>query len=249
MATPDPRQLANAVKRDLAKLGDGETAARGRTFFKRDETVPLHGVRAADIRRLATKAYQRIRADWGIADAVAFCDFLARDRYLEAKMVGCLLLGRYRRQFPEELWFTVRGWVETDCFNSWAAVDGMCPAILTPLVVAFPELRDDLPGWTTSASLWCRRAALVTLVPLARRGQHLDLAYDLAFRVREDTEDLIHKAAGWLLREAGRTDMKHLEAYLIRNGQGLPRTTVRYAIERYPEQKRNRLLMGTRAAR
>ena len=63
-----------------------------------------------------------------------------------------------------------------------------------------------------------------------------------------DGEDLMHKACGWLLREAGKTDPARLEAFLRRHGPALPRTTVRYAIERFDPQRRARLLAETRGA-
>jgi 3-methyladenine DNA glycosylase AlkD len=59
-------------------------------------------------------------------------------------------------------------------------------------------------------------------------------------------DDLIHKATGWLLREAGKTDMPRLEKFLLENGVAIPRTTLRYAIERFPEDKRKRLLTKTK---
>ena len=86
----------------------------------------------------------------------------------------------------------------------------------------------------------------MTFVPLARKGQELDHAYAVVDDMLADKNDLIHKACGWLLREAGRTDMKRLERFLSRNGPRIPRTTVRYAIERFPEPKRKSLLSQTR---
>jgi 3-methyladenine DNA glycosylase AlkD len=95
--------------------------------------------------------------------------------------------------------------------------------------------------------MWVRRAAAVSLVRLAARGIALDEAYQVASALRSDGEDLIHKAAGWLLREAGRTDAARLERYLLANGRSIPRTTLRYAIERFPAVKRRELLLATRA--
>ena len=62
----------------------------------------------------------------------------------------------------------------------------------------------------------------------------------------DDKEDLIHKAVGWLLREAGKVDRDRLEAYLLAQGTRLPRTTLRYAIEKFPQEDRKRLLEATR---
>jgi 3-methyladenine DNA glycosylase AlkD len=100
--------------------------------------------------------------------------------------------------------------------------------------------------WARHASPWVRRAAAVGLVSLARTGLLLDLAYDVASTLHPDRRDLTEKAVGWLLREAGKTDPLRLERYLRRNAPGIPRTTVRYAIERFPARLRRELLQATR---
>ena len=79
------------------------------------------------------------------------------------------------------------------------------------------------------------------------RGLALADAYDVAAALRSDQHDLIHKAAGWLLREAGKTDPARLERHLLTNGPAIPRTTLRYAIERFQAGKRRELLAATRA--
>ena len=86
--------------------------------------------------------------------------------------------------------------------------------------------------------MWVRRASVVGLIPRARRGESLDLVYDIAGRLHGDQEDLIQKAVGWTLREAGKTDLPRLERYLRANGAAIPRTTLRYAIERFPSRRR-----------
>jgi 3-methyladenine DNA glycosylase AlkD len=94
--------------------------------------------------------------------------------------------------------------------------------------------------------MWVRRASIVGLIPLARRGDSLDLVYEIARRLHADREDLIQKAVGWALREAGKTDIARLERYLRANGASIPRTTLRYAIERFPETRRRALLIATK---
>ena len=74
----------------------------------------------------------------------------------------------------------------------------------------------------------------------------LDLVYEIAKRLHGDREDLIQKAVGWTLREAGKTDLARLERYLRANGARIPRLTLRYAIERFPPAKRAALLKETR---
>jgi 3-methyladenine DNA glycosylase AlkD len=84
------------------------------------------------------------------------------------------------------------------------------------------------------------------LIPLIRKGHALNIAYDIARTLHSDKEDLIQKAVGWTLREAGKVDSQRLEKYLRDEGPDIPRTTVRYAIERFPAAKRQALLKATR---
>jgi 3-methyladenine DNA glycosylase AlkD len=86
----------------------------------------------------------------------------------------------------------------------------------------------------------------VGLISPVRKGLALDTAYDIARVLHPDSEDLIQKAVGWTLREAGKIDSKRLEQYLRDNGVSIPRMTLRYAIERFPEAKRKELLRVTR---
>jgi 3-methyladenine DNA glycosylase AlkD len=89
---------------------------------------------------------------------------------------------------------------------------------------------------------------LVALVPLARRGQQLALAYSIVTKLQSDSSDLIQKAAGWLLRECGTTNPRRLATYLAAHGPRVPRTTLRYAVERLPKPQRDELLQRTPGA-
>jgi 3-methyladenine DNA glycosylase AlkD len=227
-------------------MADPESAHGFRTYFKKDDDVALLGVKTTPVRTLARELYQRVAPTWQVADAVAFADLMVRDRYLEAKGLGLTVLNRYRAVYPRSLLATARKWLADGHLCNWAAVDALAPLVLTPLVVRYPQLEPRLIRWGGARNQWLRRAAVVTFVPLARHGERLDQAYALVAGLLSDREDLMHKACGWLLREAGKTDMPRLERFLLRHGPALPRTTVRYAIERYPERRRKQLLAETR---
>jgi 3-methyladenine DNA glycosylase AlkD len=118
--------------------------------------------------------------------------------------------------------------------------------VIGPLLVARPELRRVLRRWRRSRHLYVRRASAVGLISLARTGRELGDAYGAALALAADDHHLMHKAVGWLLREAGKTDAARLERFLRTYGRRLSRTTVRYAIERFPSGKRAALLKLTR---
>ena len=243
-----PRQLAPRARAALRKAADAHVKTRQRSFFKPWEKVSIYGVATPEVSGIERGLYQLVRTEWRYADAVAFCDLLIRDRYIESKSIGVMLLARYRGHYPEALLRHVKGWLAGNFCDIWAVTDQLSTQIVSTLIDKFPKLADTVESWSTSSSLWLRRASAVSFVKPAGKGRSLEHAYRIATVLQPDSHDLIHKACGWLLREAGKSDAVRLERYLLEHGPAIPRTTVRYAIERFPESKRQRILQETRSA-
>jgi 3-methyladenine DNA glycosylase AlkD len=119
--------------------------------------------------------------------------------------------------------------------------------VLGPLIRKNPALTPRLKTWTGKRNLWLRRAAAVGIIHSARRGEQLDDAYAIAESLFKYSEDLIHKANGWMLREAGKSSPSRLESFLLEHGPRIPRVTIRYAIEGFPAEKRRTLLEKTKS--
>lgn len=245
-SSPAPTDLAREAVARLRSMADPACARRSRTFFKQVDEVDLLGIQTAPIRALARELHQRIAPAWRVSEAVAFADLLVRSRHFESKALGLTVLGRFRDSYPRSLLATTRKWIADGHLCNWAAIDTVAPVVLTPLAARYPQLEPRLIGWSRARSQWLRRAAVVAFVLPARRGERLVQAYALVAALLSDPEDLMHKACGWLLREAGKTDMPRLERFLLRHGPAIPRTTVRYAIERFPPRRRKQLLEQTR---
>jgi 3-methyladenine DNA glycosylase AlkD len=127
----------------------------------------------------------------------------------------------------------------TDRVDNWDLVDASAPAIVGGTLLDGPaELLDRLAA---SPSVWERRIALLATLRFIRAGR-LDDTYRLAEQVLGDPHDLIHKAAGWMLREAGARDEPRLIAFLDRHVRVMPRTMLRYAVENVDPAQRARLM-------
>jgi len=238
--------VAVGIKSVLRSLADLEKARGGQAYFK--ESVVLYGVSSAETRALALEIYDQVKALWSWREATALADLLLPDPHLEAKAIAIILLGRFVKEAPASLFGKVKAWFLADYCNNWASVDTLCPEVVSPLLLRFPRLLGHVESWTSARNRWLVRASAVSLVPLARRGRELERAYAVARRLFCSDDDLIQKATGWLLREAGKTDMKRLEAFLLANGPKIPRTSLRYAIERFAPAVRRRLLAVTKGA-
>jgi 3-methyladenine DNA glycosylase AlkD len=241
-----PQRLAQQTLQRLRAAGNERAAAQSSVYFKAHEQVVFFGVATPELRRIERELYQQVKGQWTFQDALAFCELLIVDKRQEAKTAGLLLLARYHKTFDRELLARFEAWLGNDCCNNWALTDALGTFVIALYLRRFPETLPQIKSWTRAENLWLRRASAVSLVPLARKGEQLDDVYAIAERLFKYPEDLIHKATGWLLREAGKTDQVRLKNFLLQHGAYIPRTALRYALERFPEAERKQLLSLTR---
>lgn len=170
--------------------------------------------------------------------------------YHEARLTGFLVLtyaferadARGRRSLYE---FTL---ANRAAMNNWDLVDVIAPVIIGGWMLERPADRKLLRKYAKSADLWKRRIAIVSTLAFIRAG---DFADTLAISevLLGDRHDLIHKATGWMLREAGKRDVAVLRGFLEEHAARMPRTALRYAIERLPEAERKAWMAVPRSAR
>ena len=241
-----PRQLAQRARTEFRKAADPHVAAQQRVYFKKWEELDFYGLKTPKLRQIERELYQSVRKEWNCVDALALCELLMPDRYLESKGLALMVLMRYRRRFEPDLLQCAKRWLERGLCDNWATTDHLATRVLSSLIDQFEPLAATVESWNRSPNLWVRRASAVSFVNLARKGRHLDRAFRIATVLEPDANDLIHKASGWLLRECGKADAKRLEQHLLERGPAIPRTTIRYAIERFSDAKRRRILKATR---
>lgn len=125
--------------------------------------------------------------------------------------------------------------------NNWDLVDLTAPNIVGQYLIDKP--RDILYKLVKSDNLWEKRIAIISTFAFIRRSDFND-TLKLCEILINDKHDLIHKACGWMLREVGKRDKKILEDFLKVNYHKMPRTMLRYAIEKFSEEERNKWLKG-----
>lgn len=129
----------------------------------------------------------------------------------------------------------------TRYINNWDLVDLSAPKIVGPYLDG--GSRALLYRFVRSKDLWERRIAVLATFPYIRNADFAD-ALSIAEKLLSDDEDLMHKAVGWMLREVGKKDVAVLDGFLKKHYRKMPRTALRYAIERFPEVKRKKYLKG-----
>jgi 3-methyladenine DNA glycosylase AlkD len=170
---------------------------------------------------------------------------LIQSTFHEERLLGLLILTRQyqrataaRREALFRLYLRNRRWI-----NNWDLVDSSAPYVVGPHLEGSD--RDLLLQLATSKRLWDRRIAVLATFHFIRNGDFRD-ALKLCERLLADREDLMHKACGWMLREIGKRDRRTLERFLTLHAPAMPRTMLRYAIERLPKSSRRRVMSGKR---
>jgi 3-methyladenine DNA glycosylase AlkD len=232
------REARRSLKRLARPAGDFDASR----YFRGEHSLGFYNTGTKPMRALARAIHLSQRDRWDVGRAMEFADALIVDRYLETKSVGIEVVARYRRDFSPALLARWKRWLSNNHSANWATTDTICGMLIGPLLVKHSELAGRMRAWSTDRNLWVRRASIVGLLPLVRARREIDLVYAIAKRLHHDPNDLIHKAVGWALREAGKVDPKRLEQYLRVNVTVIPRTTFRYAIERFSPARRRQLL-------
>jgi 3-methyladenine DNA glycosylase AlkD len=135
--------------------------------------------------------------------------------------------------------------VRAERVNNWDIVDVSAPWMGVYLI----EVKDPMPllvKLSKSKSLWQRRVSMILTFALIRAGD-LEPTITIAQALLKDDHDLIHKAVGWMLREAGKRDVMLLRRFLSDHAHEMPRTMLRYAIEKLPERERKKWLLESKS--
>lgn len=223
------------LQRRLRQLAEPGFAERAATFFKTGPGGYAEGDRFLGVRVPAVRALAR--AGGGAADVPQ----LMESPWHEDRLLGLLILVRRFEQGEEKEKKEVVGTYLslTARINNWDLVDLSAYQILGTWLLRRP--RGILDRLARSPSLWERRIAVVSTLAFIR-ARDLEPTFAITRKLFSDPEDLMHKACGWMLREAGKIDAAALEEFLLAHVRKIPRTMLRYAIERFPERQRLRLL-------
>nr|WP_320162216.1 DNA alkylation repair protein [uncultured Methanoregula sp.] len=219
------------IRQELQSQADQEIQKTSRRFFK--EEITCYGIKTAAVIAIAKKYWKEIKTR-DKPEIFALCEELYRSGYMEESFIvsewAHALSGRYER---EDL-AVFRSWIGTYITN-WAACDGFCNHTMGDFIDQFPEYTDELKCWTRSENRWMRRAAAVSLIVPAKHGKFLHEALGIAELLLTDSDDMVQKGYGWLLKEASRKHTEEVFAFVMKNKKEMPRTALRYAIELMPK--------------
>jgi 3-methyladenine DNA glycosylase AlkD len=227
------------IVQELKSLADDKKALDLSRFFKTGKGQYGEGDEFLGIvvprQREVAKKYKNLKLD--------DIQIILESQYHEFRLTALLILvEKFQKGAEDEKKEIFRFYMKNLRYiNNWDLVDVITPKIVGAYLLDKPVQRKILYTLAKSKDLWERRIAIVATHAFIRSGDFSD-TLKISKILLGDKHDLIHKATGWMLREVGKKDLKTEEEFLDEHHQKMPRTMLRYSIEKFEEEKRKRYL-------
>jgi 3-methyladenine DNA glycosylase AlkD len=231
-------EILSTIRRELTLACDEKSRISGERFFK--EEIKLYGMKANTLRDIAKTNWMKVK-HLPKNDIFNLCEELWKSGYLEEAGIAIEWAIHLKKHIEPEDFRVYEHWVDKYVTN-WASCDGLCNHPVGDLVMQYPEFLDDLKRWTQSANRWIKRASAVSLIVPARKGMFLSDIFEIARLLLTDPDDMVQKGYGWMLKAASEAHREEVFSFVLENKTKMPRTALRYAIEKMPEEMRKRAM-------
>ena len=228
------KQILKNIRIALTELSDAKTLESSKRFFKEttDQKVRFLGVKSAATHRVAKEHFAAVK-DMSKEEVFALCESLWQSNYLEETCIACDWVYRFRRDFKPSDFALFESWIERYVRN-WASCDTFCNHTVGTFLEMYPKYIARLKRWAKSSHLWTRRASAVSLIIPGRKKLFHKEIFEIATVLLHDTEDLVQKGYGWMLKAASESDQDAVFRFVMAHKTTMPRTALRYAIEKMP---------------
>ena len=227
-------QTIQRIRESLIENIDDETQKSFQRFFK--QKVKCYGIKTAIVRKIANQFWKEIKMSEK-QDIFDLCEQLFLSDYSEEASIVTFWLPKMTNHFEPGDWIVFKNWIEK-YINNWAKCDGFCNHTMGNFLVKYPVFIEELKEWTQSENRWMKRAAAVSLIVPAKKGQFLKDIFEISDLLLLDEDDLVQKGYGWLLKVASHLHQKKVFDYVMKNKENMPRTALRYAIEKMTQSLR-----------
>ena len=231
-------QIILQIRKDLEKNIDEKIKKSGQNFFK--EKVNIYGIKTSIVSKIGKKYFNTIK-DKSNKEIFDLCDELWRSGYMEESFIACNWSYYIHNAYEEKDLKVFERWLD-DYVSNWASCDTLCNHTVGAFLEMYPAYVSELKKWAKSRNRWKRRASAVSLIIPAKQGKFLKDICEIADILLSDQDDLVQKGYGWMLKVASQSHQKQVFDYVMKNKKMMPRTALRYAIEKLPKDLRNRAM-------
>lgn len=218
------------IRQVLKESIDERIRSSEKKYFK--EEVKTYGVGTATVGQIGKLFFSSIKG-YPKRDIFEVCEGLWKSGYCEEAYIACNFSYYIHNQYEPADFVVFERWVNNYVTN-WATCDTMCNHTIGAFVEMYPDYIAELKNWAKSANRWMRRASAVSLIVPARKGLFLADLFEIADILLTDSDDMVQKGYGWMLKVASARHREPVYDYVISRKAIMPRTALRYAIEKMP---------------
>lgn len=230
--------IIDDIRNELRKNIDEKTLATSQGFFK--EKIKFYGVKIPTVNKIGLEYFKKIEQK-SKSEIFSLCEELWQSGYIEESFVACNWSYYIHEKYESQDFPVFEKWIK-EYVNNWASCDTLCNHSVGEFIEMYPEFIARLKDFAKSDNRWVKRAASVTLIIPARKGKFLDDILEIADILMLDKDDLVQKGYGWMLKAASEANQQAIFEYVIKNKAVMPRTSLRYAIEKMPEDLKSRAM-------
>lgn len=224
--------IIQEIREELKANIDEEYRESIQRFFK--ERITCYGVRTPVVRKIAVQFFSDIKQK-SKKEIYDLCEELLESGMSEERGIAFDWAFRLQDTYVPSDFKVFESWLKKYVTN-WGACDHLCGHPLGTFIFKFPEFIPKVKGWTASKNRWMRRASAVSLIYSIGKEKHLESVLEIADCLLQDHDDMVQKGYGWLLKEASNVYPQEVFRYVMKNKAKMPRTALRYAIEKMPAE-------------
>jgi len=225
-------QIIDKIRAELIANSDKELQKTSQHFFK--ESIRCYGIKSATVVNMGKEHFKAMK---NLPKAAIFdlCNELWKSGIIEESFVACHWSYAVCKKYTPEDLPVFEKWIN-NYVDNWASCDTLCNHTVGELVEMYPETISELKRWARSSNRWMKRASAVSLIIPARHGLFLIDIIEIADIMLMDNDDMVQKGYGWMLKAASQAHQKEIFEYVMSKKAVMPRTALRYAIEKMPSE-------------
>ena len=226
------------LRSELIRNADEKTKLSGERYFK--ESVKMYGIRSATVIRIG-KDYFKSITDKNKSHIFSLREELWKSGIMEESFIACNWSHYVHKNYEPADFETFEKWVN-NYLDNWASCDTLCNHTVGSFIEMYPEYLSGLKRWAKSQNRWVKRASSVSLIVPARKGKFLNDIFEIADILHSDKDDMVQKGYGWMLKAASQAHQEEVFNYVLGKKATMPRTSLRYAIEKMPAELKVRAM-------
>jgi len=230
--------VVKRIRQELKKNADNKTKEGGQRFFK--EKIKLYGVKTGVVAKISREFYKEIKGAKK-SEIFQLCEQLWQSGYMEESFIACNWSYFVHKNYEPKDFKIFEKWINS-YVNNWASCDTFCNHTVGEFIEMYPNYLQELKRWAKSKNRWMRRASAVSLIVPAKKGKFLKDVFEISDILLQDKEDMAQKGYGWMLKVASKPHQKEVFDYVVKNKAVMPRTALRYAIEKMPKNLKQKAM-------